>query len=536
MIFTAKRTVFLFAFISILSAVLIFRIAYISDTLSSDTGAQNSARVMSVGNSRGMIYDRNMLPLVNCVSHKMLFINPTEDALTYLSSQLSSADIEQVMADSADGKPFLFLCDGYTGSHRDITEIITFDRYSSDDLAVHLTGYTDAEGNGVSGIEKAFDGLLKQYSGSLSVRYEASASGTLLGGYGVETTGDNYASQGGIVLTIDRGIQRICESTMERAGMEKGAVVVLDADTSEILALASRPVFDRTELKNSLDDEAQPFVNRALSAYAVGSVFKPVVAAAALEKGFDENTCFECTGSVNVSGVVFNCHERSGHGVLNMTEAMAVSCNCYFIKLGQAAGSEKILNVASSLGFGNEVVLSDGFSSASGNLPDDEDIDSLPSLANLSFGQGALLATPLQIGAVYCAIANGGYYREPYVLKQMVDENGEVYAEYRNENENKVLTDSVCLTLQKMLLQTVSVGSGSAAKPMCGDAAGKTATAETGQVADGEKKVHTWFAGYYPANEPEYVIVIFREDGSYSSTDCAPVFRDIADGIIGMKD
>ena len=498
-----------------------------SSTLTTDTGAGNSTRLIEAASSRGMIYDRNMLPLVNTSYSSMLFVNPTRDALTYVSQQRGVA----LPLPEQTVNPFFVKCD-YTGSsHPDVTEIIVYDRYSSDDVAVHLTGYTDNAGVGVSGIEKAFEGILSAFSGEISVRYQAAANGMILAGKGVEVVNDSYASRGGIVLTIDRDIQSVCENVMERNGIDKGAVVVLDALSGEILAMASRPVFDRTDLARSLDDESQPFFNRALGSYAAGSVFKTVVAAAALESGISESTCFECTGNVNVSGVVFNCHERKGHGLLNMEQAMAVSCNCYFIKLGQLVGAEKIIETASRTGLGREIVLCEGLSSASGNLPSTDDIDSLPSLANLSFGQGELLVTPLQIAVLYQVFASGGFCTSPYVTKSMVDERGEVYAEYINEPSERVLTATTCEKITAMLEKTVSEGSGRNASPMSGTAAGKTATAETGKTKNGENDVHTWFAGYYPSDNPRYVVVVFRENGNSSGKDAAPVFRDIVDSL-----
>ena len=480
-----------------------------------------------------MIYDRNMKPLVNRELHTVLVVNPTADAVSVLEEQLTGDDFSEISENIKKGKPFLVECDAYNGDCDDIIPVTVYERYAENDTATHIIGYLDSEGNGVSGIEKAFDGLLKEYSGSFSVRYNADASGRTLSGIEIEKINNNYASQGGIVLTVDSEIQRICENAMKWNNLEKGAVVVLDAETSEILAIASSPVFDRDNLSGSLKNENSPFLNRALCAYSVGSVFKPVVAAAALENGLGTEIVFDCNGFSDVSGVQFNCHNRSGHGVKNMTEAMAVSCNSYFIKLGQAVQAEEILSVASALGFGKKTQLCDNIVADSGNLPGADSIDSLPALANISFGQGALLATPLQIAGVYCAFANGGYYREPHLFKHITDNNGKTVAYYKNEINNKVLTDSVCREIVNMLSETVENGSGKLAGPMIDSAAGKTATAETGMTRNGEKIVNTWFAGFYPADNPEYVIVVFKEDGNSASTDCAPVFRDIADAISG---
>lgn len=519
----------------IFAVTLVFRVAVINATLSSDAAASQSARRIQIAQSEGMIYDRNMQPLVNRKHKTVLAVNPDNEALECLKAQLTDEEYEKIKDKAAAGKPFVFECEGYSGDCKSIIAMTVYERYASDDTAVHTIGYDDSEGNGVCGIEKAFNSLLKSFQGTLSVRYSADATGGMLKGQTFETVDENYASAGGIVLTIDSEIQKICEASAERNNMESGAVVVLSAETSEILALVSLPSFDRENLSSAVNDDGAPFVNRALNAYSVGSVFKPVVVAAALESGIDENTVFECKGYVTVNGIRFNCHKNDGHGVLGMAQAVAVSCNSYFIQLSRLIGSEKILSTASALGFGTEIKLCDYMTSKQGILPSAEKIDSSAALANLSFGQGELLATPLQIAAVYCAFANGGYYREPYILKETVDGNLNVTAYYKNEINNKVLTDSICRKTGEMLLQTVSGGSGRLAKPMCYEAAGKTATAETGWIKNGKEVYHTWFAGFYPYENPEYVIVVFNEYGESSSTDCAPVFRDVADGITALE-
>lgn len=521
----------MFLLLTLSASGLLLRIAELENSEYRSAAETQSARILELADMRGTIYDRNGVPLVNRTTHTVIAVNPTGEAVTCLQSSLSAEDYEAIRPLLEKGKPFTAQCDSYTGNCEDIVSTVSYDRYAASDVAAHLIGYTDSDGKGVCGIEKAFDEFLSSCSGSFSVRYTATSAGTALTGKGFEVINEKYDSGAGLVLTIDEHIQRVCEEVMAADGIEKGAVVVLDAETSEILAMASAPAYDRQNLADSLNDENSPFLNRALTAYSVGSVFKPVVAAAALEQGIDADTVLNCTGSVTVNGQEFHCHNLTGHGKNSMAAAMAVSCNAYFIELGSMVGAQAILRVASQLGFGKEIGLCDTLSSEAGILPDADEIDSAPALANLSFGQGTLLASPLQLAAVYCVFANGGYYREPYLFRSMLDEKGEVVAEYRNEVDQKVLPDSICREIRQMLCETVTDGSGSLAQPMGCEAAGKTATAETGWVEDGREIVHTWFAGFFPYDEPEYVIVVFKEDGSSSATDCAPVFRDIADRI-----
>lgn len=535
MIFTEKRVVSIFFIYALLACVAVGNIAFLNAQVAENALSVRNSRFIEVGETRGMIYDRNMLPLVNRKISTVLVIKPTEEAAAELKKELTDSDYKAVSAQLEKGNPFVFGCDYYNGSCDDITCIQTYERYGADDVLTHIIGYTDGEGKGAAGLEKAFDELLGGASGKIGVRYFTDAEGKWLGGIETEIAEENYASAAGLVLTIDYDVQRICEKAMKNNSLDKGAVVVLDTETSEILALASTPCYDRKALGAALSDENQPFFNRALAAYPVGSVFKSVVAAAALEKGLDESIVADCIGYSDVNSVKFNCHNRSGHGALDMQSALSVSCNCYFISLGLTVGSDAIITLASELGFGNGVELCDGITASAGNLPTEEDIDSSAALANLSFGQGALLAAPLQLAAAYSAFANGGYYNEPHLFRFITDSNGEIDAYYINETTKKVLTEGVCNRIMKMLAATVDEGSGKNAAPMVGRAYGKTATAETGKTENGVKKVHTWFAGIYEYEGKMYTIVVFRENGKNSGTDCAPVFRDIADAISGKK-
>ncbi len=535
MIVTDKRVVAAFAAYVLLAAAVIFRVGFINSDVAENADVQKNTRLLTVGSTRGMIYDRNFLPLVNREMHTVLTVTPTDEAMKELERVLTAEDYKKIQSKVSDSRPFVFACDYYNGNCEDIIPQVIYERYSDTDVATHIIGYTDYEGNGVDGTEKAYDSILRNHSGSYSVRYSVDAYGNCLGGIEPEIVDDNYASQGGIVLTIDYDIQRICENAMKINSLERGAVVVLDAETSEILALASTPEYNRDDMSASLTDDDRPFLNRAVSAYPVGSVFKPVVAAAALENSVDTDLYFSCDGFINVSGVKFNCHNRSGHGMVNMSDAMCVSCNAYFISLGIDVGSSAVISLARELGFGKADEICDNMVTASGNLPDENAIDSSAALANLSFGQGELLATPVQIAAVYSAFANSGYYNEPYLCRFILDKNGDIEAYYKNESSRKVLTEGVCNDILEMLELTVEEGSGKLARPMNGKAYGKTATAETGQYEDGEKIVHTWFAGIYEYNNKKYTIVVFRENGNSSSTDCAPVFRDIADMISGKN-
>lgn len=358
--------------------------------------------------------------------------------------------------------------------------------------------------------------------------------GRALSGEKPEIIYEDYNNKSGLVLTIDKEIQKIAESCADEAELDKGSIVVLDAKNGKIRAMVSRPNFNPDKIENYLSDENSPLINRSLTEYSVGSVFKLTVCAAALEAGISPDFTNDCTGKTDVDGITFFCHNHSGHGVLDMKKGFALSCNTYFIALAKEIGGEKILETAEKMGFGLPLELSPGFSSDKGVLPEISDIKSSGDLANLAFGQGKLMASPLQIAAAFLSVASNGKYYYPSLIEGFADEVGNI----KKINEKApvyVFDDKTAKTLKSFLKYSVDYGGGSLAKPKNSTAGGKTATAQTGWYKNGEEIFHAWFAGYYPAENPEYVIAILKEDGRGGSTDCAPVFRSIAEKISGRK-
>lgn len=521
----------LFSLYAAASLALIIRIGSINNNSASAraTGGQYSSYTLS--QIRGYIYDRNMQPLVNTGHDTYIAASPAPETLNILKAVLSRDEFEKVYETLSSGKPALIKTIENLTPSNGIVSLDAISRYSPSDPAQNIIGYLDSEGNGAFGLEKSFDSFLSENSGSLAVAFPVSASGYSLSGKDIMIKENNYNTRAGVALTIDKNIQSACENALAAHNIKTGCAVVLDIKDNAILAIATAPSIDRDNLAGSLEDKNSPFVNRALNAYSVGSVFKPIVAAAALDKGIGENTEFTCGGSTDVNSVSFNCHKKDGHGSVSMAQAVASSCNVYFINLGLKTGSEKILSLASDLGIGKEITLADGIMCNGGILPNKSDINSLPALANLSFGQGRLLASPLSIAAVYAAFANGGIYREPYLVKCITDTDGRVTSYYKNETDSRVITESVCAKIQQMLTLTVTDGSGKNACPENSTAAGKTATAQSGWYENDQEVLHTWFAGWFPAEEPRYVITVMNERGNSSSTDCAPVFKTIADSI-----
>ena len=397
-------------------------------------------------------------------------------------------------------------------------------------LAVHIIGTLNSEGVGASGIEAAYDTFLTSCGGKLSVRYTLDAAGNYLAGAIPEISDENYDSKAGLVLTIDADIQKIAEEAAQ--SIDRGAVVVMDPYTGDLLAVVSRPDFDPDDMGPSLDDERSPFVNRAFSAYSVGSVFKPLVAAVALDNGFTADRYFNCEGFFETEGLSFGCHYPAGHGEIDMTRALEISCNPYFISLALSIGGEPLRRAAVSLGFGTAQELAPAYRTYAGALPPPESLASTAALANFGFGQGQLTATPIQLSNLISAIANGGGAITPRLVMGTTSDGKTISSQTMRYGANEVFSKEASAKVREMMISVVENGSGANAKPYKGGAGGKTASAQTGQYDEnGSEIVHAWFAGFYPAQNPRYTIVVFVE-GGYSGSDAAcPVFKKIADEI-----
>lgn len=526
-----KRIAEMFFLLCLCLGVLLARLVVIN--CSDVEAAAKTANSVSIvaDTSRGTVYDCNMKPLVNVGKSTYIALKPSVSALSQAKGVISPEEQNALYGQISGGKIGIAKA---TGSFYG-TDAVSFSlvrRYDDDGLCVHLIGYTDADGNGVGGIEKYYNDLLKSCSGTLKITCPADAKGNVLAGGEIKAVSDGYGTSAGLVLTVDKSIQEVCESAMKEFSVEKGAVVVLDVATSEIKAMASAPEFSQNSPADSLNDADAPFINRAIVPYSVGSVFKAVVAAAAIENGIPRSTEFNCVGSASVGSSEFGCHNRSGHGTLDMFSAMAQSCNPYFINLALQNGKESICALGENLGLGKQIELCDGWFTQSGIMPEASEIVSSQDLANLAFGQGRLMASPLQMAAVYAAIANGGVYRAPSLMLSVVDKNRLEYMHAQLPASRRVMSEETAKEVGELLNFATENGSGSRAKPDGMRVAGKTATAQSGQFdSNGNEITQSWFCGYFPYEEPKYAVTVLKENGKGGSADCAPVFRYIAENI-----
>ncbi len=492
------------------------------DTFTDAATLQGSYKV-TLANTIGTIYDRKGAPLTNANETYLCATAIPYDKDGYIEKIRDLAvDFQSVEKNLSGGLPFAFK------ANKEATDngILSFKVNSGDlGVAAHIIGYLGDQSG--TGIKYYYRDILEKYSGELSVTFSVDAVGRSLEGDSVKITDTTLNSKGGIMLTLDSGIQEACEKAMEGY---KGAAIVMDTK-GDILAMCSAPSYNPADLASAISNEDSPLINRALECYNVGSVFKLCLSAAALESGI-ENFAYECLGSIDVHGREIGCHKNSGHGLMNIQTALVNSCNPYFIALGQNLGSEKIRTMAQKLSFGKEFILAEGIKSKVGILPSISELSPPAALANFSIGQGSFLASPLQVAVAVNTIANGGYSITPRLIIGETDNGQTVINEKAQAEPTSVLSEQTVNSLKCDMEKVFTEGSVKAYAPKKYTAAGKTSTAQTGILGDnGETICQTWLAGFYPSNNPQYTVVVMVEDGSSGAKTAGPIFKKILDYI-----
>ncbi len=410
-------------------------------------------------------------------------------------------------------------------------------RYNEEGLAAHVLGYINtADNQGVAGIEKICDSVLRS-NNSLYIAAFVDAGNQLIPGLGYKKVRfDAKPQQMNVVLTINNRIQKIVESVMDE-DVKKGAVVVLDPYTGEVLAMTSRPKFNANELSKFLMIPTAPLINRSLTSFQPGSVFKLVVACAALEEDVVEPLSkFNDRGYIDVNNIRFKGwdYDQGGRGILTFEQALAYSSNPVFIQVGLSLGAERLIRFAHKAGFGQQTALNFPNESA-GILPNPSSIYA-GDLANISIGQGNIEATPLQVGVFVSSIVNNGVLIRPNIIKSIIDQNYNVIKSQTILKPERVMSAKTAGILRKMMIAATTYGTGKNAYVPGFGSAGKTGSAETGRRLQGGRGInHAWFAGYGPIIDPKYVIVVFIEDGMSGGEAAAPVFRKIMHQILLAK-
>ena len=435
-----------------------------------------------------------------------------------------------------------------------ILEVGKMRRYLFGDLFSSVIGYVgilnhkEKEQIGLSNIGSfaiGKNGVEKKYE--LALRGEFGHKEIEVNAYGVHIRELNYfAPKNGndLNLNIHLGLQNLARSILNNDG---SSCIVMKVDTGEVLALCSLPSFDPNKLTQRISHEywtdimaGNKMMNRAIqSTYAPGSIFKLVTVLSAIEAGIDPNIKLSCHGGPFL-GDHFRCARTSGHGIISsMTDGIKFSCNHYMYQLAKMVGNEKILATAMKCGFGTKADIDLPFE-ANGFLPSDSWKQSVSSMKwgladtlNISIGQGAILATPIQLAKFIAAIANGGYLVTPQIFSQNRDIS----------EMQRICSQSSHLDILRtgMIKCTNEPGGTSYSSRIQGAnymMAGKTSTSQViskqnpiidlnSRFVVREYRNHALFAGFVPTSIPKYVALVVIEHGGGGGMVAAPVAKQI---------
>lgn len=500
-----------------------------------DAASNQQSYKLRISDIRGTIYDCRNVPLVNAEKKLVAAVIPGVEALSLLTPAVCEEKREELFKKCSGNTPFMIEIEKEIRS----PWIKVFEvpiRYSGVTLAPHIIGYISGDKKGIAGIEKVFDEYLSGKNQNICIKYDVDASGKILPGGQNIVEDKSYCTSKGVVLNIDSRIQAIAE---ECAGkyMSRGAVVITQVPNCEIRACASLPSFSPKDVSKYLNDKNSPLLNRSFCSFNLGSIFKLVTSAAALKKGVSSELVYDCCGINEVDDAKFKCFNCKKHGLINMQDAIAYSCNGYFIELiKNKINKDDLLKMASKFGLGKEIVFADGIASKEGKLPAGESLDDIKTFANFSFGQGKLLATPVQISALINAIASGGIYTSPKLIKGFTAENMKFSAyDARPElqKSDKIISPEIALKLKEFMKASVDYGTGKKGKPEDPETevAAKTSTAQTGIIEDGKRIEQSWFAGFFPYDKPKYSIVVLSEAGAGGGESAGPIFKEIVERI-----
>ncbi len=444
---------------------------------------------------------------------------------------------------------------GYVGAPEDINKLADSKDFN----------FYQPDVQGRSNVELAFDQYLRGKPGRRVL--ERTAKNKI----GAELSRDEPTPGSNVYLTVDARIQTIVERTLKQAGVGRAAVVVVDPQNGDVLAMASVPNYDpnifipkiSAEDYERLDDDAtDPLVNRAVQPFAPGSTYKIVSAFAGLLGGLAPSRSYSCAGGVTIGNKFMKCWiaEKGGaHGPLNLVGAIKNSCNAYFYQWGRDAKLINYEKIGDALGLGMKSGLPLSGESP-GILPGPRWLaahgqsiqeKSWGHIANTAIGQGSVLASPLQMAMVCATAANGGTSYSPRLISRLVDSAGE---DVRDEQGNLVVPvePTVRASLPSMGFSAAEIeavrlgmwkvvneagGTGAKARIKGIEVAGKTGTAQFWRKQGSEriKDNHVWFLCFAPYKNPKYAICVMIQGAKSGGGVAAPVAHKILSESLALE-
>ena len=575
-----KLTLFFWGLLAIILILRLFSLQVIDYSYYRKMSEENRIRLIFVPASRGMIFDRNNIRMVTNRTTYSLFLLPYEvpdlDQLiqrvssvlnideSALKEKIKSSWVNQFTPIRLRKDVNFETISKLEEQNEDFPGIIyqteKIRDYPNSYWAGHLFGYVgevsqkDIEKSkgkrrragsaiGKEGLEKEYNDFL---GGEEGISYlEISASGKILGALKDKKSQPSKTGSD-LVLSIDYKLQVEAESALSQ--FNSGALVAMDPQNGEVLALVSKPGFDPNQFSTTLDektwqslvnDPAHPLINRTIQGvYPPGSIFKLVTLAGALEdKIIDPNTTFNCNGSYFFGNRIFKCWEPRGHGSVSMLKAVAQSCDVYFYQVALRLGLDRWSYYAIESGLNKKFGI---------DLPDEtpgliptryyynkkygqgEWVKNL--VINLGIGQGEVLTTPLGMAVFYSSLINGGVIYQPHIVKEIRSPEGRIFVNRKTVLGHLPFSNNTLGLLKQGLIEVVNApgGTGTLARIPDITVGGKTGTAQNPHGND-----HAWFVGFAPAENPKIVVAVLVEMGGHGGVFASPIARRIIERYLG---
>ncbi|MFA5109083.1 MAG: penicillin-binding protein 2 [Patescibacteria group bacterium] len=430
---------------------------------------------------------------------------------------------------------------GYTGKIND------------SELKTLGAGYSPIDYVGKMGIEYSWEKELKGTPGRKNIEVDALGRQKKVVNEVPAVNGVN------LQLALDASLQlkaeEVTNAYLKKANLHRAAVIVMNPDNGEILALVSLPGYNNNlfargisqkEYDKFLEDINQPLFNRAVSGeFPSGSTIKPIFAAGALqEKVITEVTSFLSTGGLRIGEWFFPDWKAGGHGVIDVKKAIANSVNTFFYYIGGGYGDFKGLGVSGLVKYARLFGLGE---STGIDLPGEragfvptadwkEQIKKEPwyigDTYHFAIGQGDVLVTPLQVANYTAAIANGGILYEPHLVSKILGEDNKIIEEIKPVVIRRDFIDTANLKIVRAgMRETVTLGSARSLNALPVSVAGKTGTAQWST----KKSPHAWFIGFAPYDNPQVAIMVLVEEGVEGSTIAVPIAKDILNWYFSNK-
>lgn len=573
--------------ISFVFALLFFRLVYLQIIKGEEyrlLSEKNAVRLKSVKSSRGLIFDRNKKLLVdNRPSFNLKIVREDAgevDKTVKKLAELIAVPFLELMCridQSGNGAVYkpITLKENISRDQLAIVEAHKFDlpgihidieptrHYIYKRIAAHLLGYLgqvnsrelkigkypnvkSGDAIGRYGIEKEFESYLQGKRGGKQI--EVDASGRTIK---VLKTVEPVAGYD-LNLTMDLDLQQTAEKLLEN---KNGAIVAIDPDNGDILAMVSNPGFDQNDFIGGISqkkwdclmsDPGKPMINKAIQAeYPPASTYKIITSVAALEENYiNVNTAFFCPGFLKYGNRIYRCWNKHGHGDMNVIEGLAQSCDVFYYQAGIKIGVDKLALYAKGCGLGKKT----------GIALENEKTGLVPTSAwkkkrykeswqggetlSVAIGQSYNLVTPLQMAVLIAAVGNGGTLYRPRIVKTIKDSHGRMIKKIEPEITGGLPASPKNLDIiKKGLLRVVQGQRGTARSIQLKNVeiAGKTGTAQVYSIKKGDKRKvkdlkyslrdHAWFICYAPAQNPVIAIAVIVEHGEHGSSTTAPIAK-----------